>query len=90
MGRTNRRLPITYRPELHDSNGLSIHAGNGEWIWRPLNNPKHLAVSSFSMENPQGFGLLQRGRHFSRFEDLDTKIVRSSSKRMGDSERGVG
>ena len=50
-----------YRPELHDSNGLSIHAGNGEWIWRPLNNPKHLAVSSFSMENPQGFGLLQRG-----------------------------
>ncbi len=47
-----------YRPELHDSNGLSIHAGNGEWIWRPLNNPKHLAVSSFSMENPQGFGLL--------------------------------
>ncbi|XPE49819.1 glucan biosynthesis protein [Shigella flexneri] len=21
-----------YRPELHDSNGLSIHAGNGEWI----------------------------------------------------------
>ncbi|MEN1793313.1 glucan biosynthesis protein, partial [Pseudomonas aeruginosa] len=24
-----------YRPELHDSNGLSIHAGNGEWIWRP-------------------------------------------------------
>ncbi len=35
-----------YRPELHDSNGLSIHAGNGEWIWRPL-NPKHLAVSSF-------------------------------------------
>ncbi|YBP34398.1 glucan biosynthesis protein [Klebsiella pneumoniae] len=29
-------------------------AGNGEWIWRPLNNPKHLAVSSFAMENPQG------------------------------------
>lgn len=62
-----------YRPELHDSNGLSIHAGNGEWIWRPLNNPKHLAVSSFSMENPQGFGLLQRGRDFSRFEDLDDR-----------------
>ncbi|MFR3707254.1 MAG: glucan biosynthesis protein [Enterobacter hormaechei] len=33
-----------------DSNGLSIHAGNGEWIWRPLNNPKHLAVSSFAMK----------------------------------------
>jgi glucans biosynthesis protein len=25
------------------------------------------------MENPQGFGLLQRGRQFSRFEDLDDR-----------------
>ncbi|EOD9027979.1 glucan biosynthesis protein G [Enterobacter hormaechei] len=70
----NQPSPATnFRPELHDSNGLSIHAGNGEWIWRPLNNPKHLAVSSFAMENPQGFGLLQRGRQFSRFEDLDDR-----------------
>ncbi len=59
----NQPSPVmNYRPALHDSNGLSIHAGNGEWIWRPLNNPKHLAVSQFSMENPKGFGLLQRGR----------------------------
>lgn len=64
---------INYRPELHDSNGLSIHAGNGEWIWRPLNNPKHLAVSSYATENPLGYGLLQRGRQFSRFEDLDDR-----------------
>lgn len=70
----NQPSPVTnYRPELHDSNGLSIHAGNGEWIWRPLNNPKHLAVSSFTTENPQGFGLLQRGREFSRYEDLDDR-----------------
>ncbi|MEG1122673.1 MAG: glucan biosynthesis protein, partial [Citrobacter sp.] len=70
----NQPSPATnYRPELHDSNGLSIHAGNGEWIWRPLNNPKHLAVSSFAMENPQGFGLLQRGRQFSRFEDIEDR-----------------
>lgn len=71
---SNQPSPTTnFRPELHDSNGLSIHAGNGEWIWRPLNNPKYLAISSFSMENPQGFGLLQRGRQFSRFEDLDDR-----------------
>jgi len=25
-----------YRPEVHDSDGLSIHSGTGEWIWRPL------------------------------------------------------
>jgi glucans biosynthesis protein len=62
-----------FRPELHDSTGLSIHAGNDEWIWRPLNNPKHLSVSAFAVENPKGFGLLQRGREFSRFEDLDDR-----------------
>ncbi|HCT05059.1 MAG TPA: glucan biosynthesis protein G [Pseudomonas sp.] len=62
---------LNYRRELHDSSGLSIHAGNGEWIWRPLNNPKHLSVSNFSVENPRGFGLLQRGRDFSHYEDLD-------------------
>lgn len=64
---------LNYRPALHDSNGLSIHAGNGEWIWRPLNNPRHLAVSTYAVENPQGFGLLQRGRAFSAYEDLDDR-----------------
>ncbi len=79
----NQPSPTTnYRPELHDSNGLSIHAGNGEWIWRPLNNPKHLAVSSYAMENPQGFGLLQRGREFSRFEDLDDRYDLRPSARI--------
>lgn len=64
---------INYRPALHDSDGLSIHTGKGEWIWRPLNNPRHLAVSTFTDENPQGFGLLQRGRDFSQYQDLDDR-----------------
>jgi len=59
-----------YRPAIHDSNGLAIHAGNGEWIWRPLNNPSMVALSSYQTTNPKGFGLLQRGHEFSRFEDL--------------------
>ncbi|ACS85369.1 periplasmic glucan biosynthesis protein MdoG [Musicola paradisiaca Ech703] len=64
---------LNYRPALHDSNGLGIHAGNGEWIWRPLNNPKHLSVSTYTIDNPKGFGLLQRGRNFSGYEDLDDR-----------------
>jgi len=59
-----------FRPAIHDSNGLAIHTGSGEWLWRPLNNPQNLAVSTFTVENPRGFGLLQRAREFSRFEDL--------------------
>ncbi|WP_416422025.1 glucan biosynthesis protein G [Pseudomonas sp. App30] len=70
---------LNYRHELHDSTGLSIHAGNDEWIWRPLNNPKHLAVSSFTVENPKGFGLLQRGREFGRYEDLDDRYDKRPS-----------
>ncbi|WP_339432973.1 MULTISPECIES: glucan biosynthesis protein G [unclassified Pseudomonas] len=70
---------LNYRRELHDSSGLSIHAGNGEWIWRPLNNPKHLAVSNFSVDNLRGFGLLQRGRDFSHYEDLDDRYDKRPS-----------
>lgn len=62
-----------YRPELHDSDGLAIAAGNGEWLWRPLNNPKRLNVSSYSIENPRGFGLMQRGRSFAQYQDLDDR-----------------
>jgi len=59
-----------FRPAIHDSNGLAIRTGSGEWIWRPLNNPRQVAISTFQVENPRGFGLLQRGREFSRYEDL--------------------
>ncbi len=62
-----------YRPQLHDSDGLAIHAGNGEWIWRPLNNPQRLNVSSYRIDNPRGFGLMQRGRDFNQYQDLDDR-----------------
>ena len=58
-----------YRPEVHDSDGLSIHASSGEWLWRPLVNPKHLLVTSFALTDPAGFGLMQRMRDVHRYED---------------------
>lgn len=62
------RLPITdWRPEVHDSDGLAIEKSNGEFIWRPLNNPPRLAISAFIDENPKGFGLLQRDRNFHNY-----------------------
>jgi glucans biosynthesis protein len=63
-------LKRNFRPAIHDSNGLAIQTGSGEWLWRPLNNPKNLAISTFTVENPKGFGLLQRGHEFWRYEDL--------------------
>jgi glucans biosynthesis protein len=70
---------VNYRPEMHDSDGLAIHTGNDEWLWRPLVNPRRLGVSAFSAENPRGFGLLQRGREFSRYEDLDDRYDKRPS-----------
>lgn len=60
-----------YRPEVHDSDGLSIHLASGEWIWRPVANPRRLMVSSFAAPDARGFGLMQRDRDFKRYEDLE-------------------
>lgn len=60
-----------YRPAVHDSDGISMLTGNGEWIYRPLVNPSSLQVSAFRDAAPQGFGLVQRSRRFHDFEDLE-------------------
>jgi glucans biosynthesis protein len=62
-----------FRPEVHDSDGLSVAAANGEWIWRPLINPKRLLTTSFSLPVTRGFGLMQRDRAFTSYEDLEAR-----------------
>ncbi len=62
-----------YRPEVHDSDLLLIQSGTGEWITRPLVNPKRLLVTSFALTNPQGFGLMQRDRRFDNYQDLEAR-----------------
>lgn len=70
----NQRSPVDdFRPEVHDSDGLSIHSSTGEWIWRPLVNPRRLLVTSFALTDPRGFGLLQRDRAFTSYEDLEAR-----------------
>ena len=67
------------RPEVHDSDGLLIASGDGEWIWRPLTNRDQLQVSSFQSESPRGFGLLQRDRDSRHYQDLDLQYERRPS-----------
>ncbi|MGI6246401.1 MAG: glucan biosynthesis protein [Pseudochelatococcus sp.] len=71
VGENDRRFLDEYRPELHDSDGLLVHSGSGEWIWRPLRNPPEQARSSFIDNNIRGFGLLQRDRNFEHYQDID-------------------
>ncbi|MEN5081905.1 glucan biosynthesis protein G [Bosea sp. TWI1241] len=70
-GENDRRFHEDFRMELHDSDGLMIHSGSGEWIWRPLRNPREQVSSYFGERNVRGFGLLQRDRVFEHYQDLD-------------------
>lgn len=70
-GENDRRFHDDFRSELHDSDGLMIHSGSGEWIWRPLRNPREQASSYFAERNVRGFGLVQRDRVFEHYQDLD-------------------
>ncbi len=60
-----------FRPEVHDSDGLMLHTGAGEWLWHPLTNPANVRTLTFGDENPRGFGLLQRNRNFADYQDIE-------------------
>jgi periplasmic glucans biosynthesis protein len=64
---------------VHDSDGLAIYNGQGEQLWRPLNNPRDLQVSTFADLNPRGFGLMQREKNFAAYEDLESRFERRPS-----------
>lgn len=69
-GENQPRPAGDYRPEVHDSDGLLINTGGGEWLWRPLRNPAQLRVSAFVDQDVKGFGLMQRDRNFTAYQDL--------------------
>jgi periplasmic glucans biosynthesis protein len=75
----NQPVAHDYRPEVHDSDGLLIHAGDGEELWRPLTNPARPFVTSFALKSPRGFGLMQRDRAFTSYEDLEAGYHRRPS-----------
>lgn len=71
--------PSDYRPEVHNSDGLLFTPGGRDWAWRPLANPSRLAVNSFALQNPRGFGLLQRDDNFDHYQDIEARFDRRPS-----------
>ena len=69
FGKNNRFIGPDWRPEVHDSDGLEMLLGNGERIWRPLNNPPRVIANSFRADGLKGFGLAQRERSFDEYLD---------------------
>ena len=76
---TNRGRLDDYRPEVHDSDGLQITSQAGEHVFRQLANPSKLQVSTFTAQPPQGFGLVQRSREQSDFQDFENLYERRPS-----------
>ena len=67
------------RPEVHDSDGLILHTGDGGTIWRPLQNPRNIFATDFATSQLQRFGLLQRDRAFGSYEDPEADYHRRPS-----------
>jgi periplasmic glucans biosynthesis protein len=69
-----------WRRQVHDSDGLQIHNGvSGEWLWRPLNNPRNLTMDFFATENLRGFGLMQRDSDFRDYLDAEANYQKRPS-----------
>jgi periplasmic glucans biosynthesis protein len=62
-----------FRPEVHDSDGVSMWGATGEWLFRPLRNPQKTVTTSFRLDSPRGFGLVQRDRTFDHYQDLEAR-----------------
>jgi periplasmic glucans biosynthesis protein len=62
-----------FRNAVHDSEGLQMITGRTERIWRPLTNPRQVQISAFLDAGPKGFGLTQRRRDFSHYEDDEAR-----------------
>ena len=79
FGPNDRRNVDDPRPAVHESSGLQMLNGRGEWLWRPLHNPETLQISAFVDQSPRGFGLVQRERSYEAFQDDEQRYERRPS-----------
>ncbi len=90
-GRSTPRPRGEWRIQVHDSDGLLINNGDGEWLWRPLLNPVNLEMDYFATQDIKGFGLLQRNTNFNDFQDMGARYdIRPSTWVKPDGNWGPG
>ncbi len=68
-----------WHPAQHDSSDLVMANGNGEWLTRPIDNPLQIQTTTYSMDHPVGFGLIQEDRDFSAYQGIETQYQRRPS-----------
>ncbi len=70
-GENSGRPAGQLRQEVHDSDGLMVQDAAGEHLWKPLHNPAAPEIASTPVHQLIRFGLLQRDRRLSSYEDLE-------------------
>jgi len=71
FGENTLDKPPDFRPEVHDSDGVTILAQDGTALWRPLINPSGVRTSIFAPPTPAGWGLIQRDRDYEHYQDIE-------------------
>lgn len=61
--------------EAHDSDGMLLSLDSGEWLFRPLANPRKTITHAFS-GGIKGFGLVQRDRQPHHYRDPQLRYER--------------
>ncbi|MDB6128754.1 MAG: glucan biosynthesis protein [Verrucomicrobia bacterium] len=79
FGENSARPPGEVRPEVHDSDGLMVDDGAVRPLWRPLQNPRDVATTVVPVQKLVRFGLLQRDRRLTSYEDLETRYEKRPS-----------
>jgi Periplasmic glucans biosynthesis protein len=78
-----------YRPQVHNADGLQIHSGTGEWIWRPLVNPK--APADYLLRHEQSAGLrTDAARARLRPVRGPAQALRPAAERLGHAQGRLG
>jgi glucans biosynthesis protein len=72
-GENTNRPADQLRPEVHDSDGLLVETAAGEHIWQPLHNPAATELTDLPGRKLSRFGLLQRDRRVTSYEDLEAR-----------------
>jgi periplasmic glucans biosynthesis protein len=73
FGKNSDRPQGDPRPQVHDSDGLLLHTADGTHLWRPLQNPREILNTDLRAVKPARFGLIQRERDISAYEDFEAR-----------------
>ena len=68
-----------FRPEVHDADGLLWQDRGKPLRWRPLDIAQKTRLSYLSTQRLEGFGLLQRDRHFDHYQDMQAEYHKRPS-----------